>query len=61
MKNWYESKTLWFNVVMTALDVAALAGDMQFGGESAMAYFAFIHGAGNIILRIWFTDMGIRK
>ena len=58
-KYWFESKTLWFNIVMTIVDILALATDMQIGGQPLAIPLAFAHGAGNVILRIWFTDSPI--
>lgn len=58
MKNWWESRTVWLNVTMTALLIAEMAAQLepQFIGATA-----WITGTANIILRVWFTDMGIRK
>lgn len=56
MKPWYQSKTIWFNFILTFLEIIALAQNMHIGGEHAAVYLTFIHGIGNVILRIWFTD-----
>ncbi len=61
MKNWYQSKTVWFNVVMTIIDILALAADLKIGGSAAVVYLGFAQGIGNIILRVWFTDTGVRR
>ena len=55
-KKWYYSKTVWFNVVLTLVDIIALASDLHIGGETAVLYLAFAQGIGNVILRVWFTE-----
>lgn len=57
-KKWWESKTIWFNVIMTILDIAAL--------QSVSAWLdiqtlALIQTVGNVILRVWFSDTIIEK
>lgn len=56
MKKWYESKTVWFNVILTLVEVIALASDLHIGGEAALLYLAFAQGVGNVVLRVWFTN-----
>lgn len=51
-KKWYESKTVWFNAIMTVILTAKL-----FNTETT----ALIAGVGNVILRVWFTDKKIEK
>ena len=57
MKPWYLSKVIWFNVIMTVLDIVALVE--TFVPQEAVVIFAIIHGVGNIILRRWFTSTQI--
>jgi hypothetical protein len=50
-KAWYASKTVWFNVIATVLDILSLT---QFGDVIPHAwapYIALAQGAGNIVLR----------
>lgn len=50
-KSWYLSKTIWFNVIATALDILALT---QFGAvipATWAPYIALAHGVGNVLLR----------
>ena len=58
MKKWYESKIIWFNVLMTILDILSLVEARALFDPTTMAV---IHGAGNIILRVWFTNTKISK
>jgi hypothetical protein len=56
MKAWYFSKTIWFNVVMTAVGVAtALQGSLP----KYAAVLGAIVVVGNVILRVWFTNTAI--
>jgi hypothetical protein len=64
-KNWYESKTLWTNISMFLLMVAAL---FLPGGEFtelltpvAVKYVALGVAVLNIVLRVWFTTGAISK
>ena len=57
-KMWWESKTIWFNIVMTLLDIASLAEPL---GVFTPQVMAFVHGVGNVILRIWLSDTVIEK
>jgi len=53
-KKWYQSKTVWFNVIMTVTDAAALMAETV--PEPYKVGLLALHGFGNIVLRIWFTD-----
>lgn len=56
MKAWYASKTIWFNVVLSVLGVAAaLQGSFPEWG----IWLGAVTTIGNVILRIWFTDKPI--
>ncbi len=57
-KKWWESKTIWFNVVMTIVDIAALSSVVTFISPEVAA---LIQGIGNIILRVWFNNVTIEK
>ncbi len=64
-KNWYESKTLWTNISMFLLMVAAL---FLPGGEFnelltpiVVEYVALGVAVLNIILRVWFTTGAIKQ
>lgn len=61
MKLWYQSKMVWFNLIMTLINILALL--QVFPGLSPMIveYLILLQGIGNIILRIWFTNTGILK
>jgi shikimate 5-dehydrogenase len=57
-KKWWRSKTLWFNFVTIGLGVL---GALQTVIDNKIAEYVIVGlgGAGNAILRIWFTDTGI--
>jgi len=62
-KPWYRSKTIWFNLVMTASPIVAyLAANPAFvQAHVTPAHFltySFIVGVGNIVLRI-LTTVGV--
>jgi len=64
MKPWYDSKTLWFNVVMTIVLAAPViaAATEALSPERAVlidAIAGLVTGLGNIFLRVWFTDTPI--
>jgi hypothetical protein len=64
MKLWYESKTVWFNLVMTLLmivPVVATTVKALDPNDAVLidAIAGLVTGVGNIIIRIWFTDMPI--
>lgn len=60
-KNWWESKTVWFNIVMTVINgagfVISMAGQLP---EQLIVYALMVQGFGNIVLRTWFTDTRIK-
>lgn len=58
MKKIYESKTVWFNLIMMVVLVAQLVGDMY---TNQAQLTALIAGVGNIVLRVWFTETKIEK
>lgn len=64
MKQWYESKTLWFNVVMTivmAAPVIAASASALTPQQVVLidSIAGLVTGLGNVFLRVWFTDMPI--
>jgi hypothetical protein len=53
-KGWYASKTIWFNVLVLALDMAVkvFGADLPIGGETIDALAVGLAGVGNIVLRV---------
>lgn len=62
MKQWYASKTIWFNLIMTVVGTAAAVQTVytQLSDQSIMA-LVLTQTMGNLILRIWFTDSKIEE
>jgi len=64
MKDWYNSKVLWFNVVMTVVMAVPIiaAAYKALSPEQAVlidAVGGLVAGLGNIFLRVWFTEVPI--
>ena len=58
-KKWYNSKTIWFNVLVSVLGIiTALQGISEL--ESFAVFFATILAVGNVLLRVWFTDSAVK-
>lgn len=59
-KKWYESRTVWFNIIVTITGVISVLQNM----DEYVAYTAIftpILVIGNTILRVWFTETKIEK
>lgn len=61
MKNWYESKTLWLNMITTVIMVLELTQVIDIMGTEQIKVAAAIVAILNVVLRVWYTDMGIKK
>lgn len=60
MKQWYLSKTLWFNIITLVLGVvAALLGVVE--TKLWVIVLTAVNALGNGILRLFFTDSAIQK
>jgi hypothetical protein len=60
VKKWFESKTLWFNIITLVLGVTgAVVGIIR--SEEWIIILAVVNALGNGILRIWFTESAIVK
>ena len=57
MKEWYQSKTVHFNLIMTVVMISEFAQSIH---PEWISVTALIAGVGNIVLRVWFTDTEIR-
>lgn len=57
VKEFYKSKTFWFNViclvVLFAEQIPVISPQIPVWGTQVVAYILL---AGNLILRLWFTD-----
>jgi Mg2+/citrate symporter len=56
-KQWYHSKTIWFNVIMTISGIAVVVTPHV--PEQWTALTMSIQGIGNLVLRVWFTSSSI--
>jgi hypothetical protein len=64
MKPWYQSKTLWLNLIAVVVGVAPIiaANAKVIAPEQAAAIDSIVGtlvGVGNVVLRVWFTDTPI--
>ena len=59
MKAWYESKTLWLNVITALIAVLTLLQDNPVIPPVAQPYILLVVGVLNVVLRVWFTDQPI--
>ena len=57
MKHWYESRTIWFNVLTAAVMIASQLTDI-FPASHHIAVFTTIVTVGNVLLRL-LTTQGI--
>jgi Mg2+/citrate symporter len=58
MKQIWQSKTVWFNVITTLTAVSLLTAETYPEVATLFVYFSTI---GNIILRVFFTNTEIKK
>ena len=57
-KHWYESTTVWFNIIVTVVGTTtSLQGIATFDKYAQLLGVATI--VGNLILRVWFTNQAI--
>jgi len=56
-KNWWKSKTLWFNVVTTLALGLELLTDVPVLNPEALV---LVGGLVNVVLRVWFTNTGLK-
>jgi len=59
IKNWYESKTFWLNLLVALVLIADLLVQQPFIPPTYLPIIATVVGILNIIIRVWFTDTGI--
>jgi hypothetical protein len=68
-KEWFKSKTVWFNTVVTVIESSVfLQSAISVLNDQidpiTMLYIVFglavVKGIGNIILRVWFTKESIK-
>lgn len=59
VKAFYLSKTVWVNIILTALAIIDLASQSPFITPEILPWLVFGAGVLNLVLRIWFTDSAI--
>jgi len=55
-KKFYESRTLWFNALMTVLLLAELLQGLPWVNPELLT---LLIGVGNVVLRVWFTKKAV--
>lgn len=60
-KKWWESKTVWYNIVMTAVLSAAFLQEGVPVPTWVKSVLVAVEGVGNIVLRVWFTNRAVTK
>jgi hypothetical protein len=58
-KNWYQSKTVWFNIIVFIVGFGALPQFVAVLPVSWLPYVVLVGAVGNYILRVWFTSTPI--
>ena len=62
MKNWYQSKLVWMNVILTLIGALTLVSEyLDAGAYSYSGVVMLVVGILGVILRIWFTDASIMR
>ena len=60
MKAWYESKTVWFNVLFAIVTLAGAFGFADFSpSPEVVSGIGILISAVNLVLRVFFTNKGI--
>lgn len=54
-KPWYQSKIIWYNVIATLMEIAALTQFTTVIPLSWLPYIALAQGIGTIVIRKFFT------
>lgn len=57
-KKWWQSKTVWMNVITFALGVIAVI-QQYVDAKMVLLVVGILNVALNVILRVWFTDTSI--
>lgn len=52
-----SSKIVWFNIVMTIIDISAYLGIIF--PETLVPFSTAVQGIGTIILRVWFSTVDL--
>ena len=59
MKTWYQSKTVWWNIIVGVVAVLALPEFVAIVPPVWLKYSAFVAAAGNLLLRLYFTTKAV--
>ncbi len=59
MKAWFESKTVWVNIIAMLVMVLDLASRQPFIPAQYVPVLVFVIGVLNVVLRVWFTEQPI--
>jgi len=58
MKNVFQSKTVWFNIVVTIVGIVTAFQSIPIF-EAYSGWLVGILAVGNVILRVWFTTLPV--
>ena len=56
---WYQSKTVWFNIVVFIGLVLALPQFISVIPPIGLPWISLLAAVGNLILRVWFTTQPV--
>jgi hypothetical protein len=59
MKPWYQSKTIWFNIISGIIGVLAIPQFISVLPSFVLNYVVVVNAIGNWILRTYFTSTSI--
>lgn len=55
MKKWYQSKEVWFNVIMVIVETLSFVIDSGYTATKVLPWLVSLQAFGNIVLRVFFT------
>ena len=60
VKSWFESKTVWLNLITGVVMMAQAAEVVAVIPESGVKYAMALVAVLNIVLRVWFTNEPVK-
>lgn len=59
-KNWWESRTIWLNILTVLASVLALPESVGIIPAAALPFLLWVNAVGNIVLRVFYTDTVVK-